>query len=130
MPEQKVFAYFRCANHSEISIELQKRRVTEYCTAMGYDLFSEITVDDRCTVEQARQIAAIYRKDMPESVPLKMIVLNLHRLGDDIHLIREIASVLREYSIETESTCTEDNSLLAMSEEEEYALYQALMGSQ
>lgn len=129
MPEQKVFAYFRCANPSEISIELQKRRVTEYCRAMGYDLFSEITADEPCSEEQARQIATIYRKQMGEAYPLKLIVLNQHRLGHDIHTVRKIHSIFREYDIEVESTCTEDNSLLAINEQEEYELFQALMAS-
>ena len=129
MPEQRCFAYFRCANSSEISIELQQRQVQKYCKAMDYVLFSEITSDQPCTEEQARQIASIYRKEMGESYPLKMIVLNLHRLGSDIHLVRRVASIFKEYDIEVESTCAYDNSLLALTEQDEYEFYQALMST-
>lgn len=129
MPEQRCFAFFRCANSSEISIELQQRQVQEYCRTMGYILFSEITSDQPCTEEQARQIATIYRKEMGENYPLKMIVLNLHRLGNDIHLVRQVASIFKEYDIEVESTCAYDNSLLALTEQDEYEFYQALMGT-
>lgn len=127
MPEQRCFAFFRCANSSEISIELQQRRVQEYCKAMDYVLFSEITSDQPCTEEQARQIATIYRKEMGDNYPLKMIVLNLHRLGNDIHLVRRVASVFKEYDIEVESTCTYDNGILALTDQTEFEFYQALM---
>ena len=129
MPEQRCFAFFRCSNSSEISIELQQRQVQEYCKVMDYVLFSEITSDQPCTEEQARQIATIYRKEMGENFPLKMIVLNLHRLGNDIHLVRRVASIFKEYDIEVESTCAYDNSLLALTEQDEYEFYQALIGT-
>ncbi len=129
MPDQKVIAYFRCANPSEISVNLQKQRIQEYCKAMNYDLFSEVTSDQPCNEEQALALCNVIRKDMKIIGPLKLIVLNLHRISSDIHTVHRVADIFTAHDISLESTNKADHEVLALTEQAEYELFQALAGT-
>ncbi len=127
MAELRCFAFLRCASHDEIAIELQRKKVQEYCEAMNYDLFSEITTDLPCDEAQAKAICQVYRKEIGLTGPLKMIVLNMHRISRHLHMVQKVVEVFKSYEIEVESTSPNDNGLLAITEEDELALFKALM---
>ncbi len=128
MSEPRCFAFHRCASNDEIAIELQRRKVQEYCKAMNYNLFSEITTDLPCDEDQARAICQVYRNEMGLTEPLKMVVLNLHRISRHLHTVQRIAEVFKSYEIEVESTSPNDNGLLTISEQAELELFKALQG--
>lgn len=129
MGNQKVIAYFRCENPSEISIELQRKRVQEYCNAMNYDLFVEITADKSCTEQEAEAICTVIRREMHIPEPLKLIVLNLHRIHYDIHTVHQVVDIFSLHEITIESTSKTDHEILALSDQDEYDLFQALAGT-
>ena len=129
MADQKAIAYYRCENPSEISIELQRKRVQEYCTAMKYDLFVEITADNPCTEQEAEAICTVIRQEMRIPEPLILIVLNLHRLNHDIHTVHRVVDIFGRHDISVESTNKADHEILALTDQDEYALFQALAGT-
>jgi hypothetical protein len=129
MADQKVIAYYRCENPSEISIELQRKRVREYCSAMNYDLFVEITADNPCTEQEAEAICTVIRQEMRIPESLKIIVLNLHRLNHDIHTVHRVVDIFGCHDISVESTSKADHEILALTDQEEYDLFQALAGT-
>ena len=129
MVGQKVFGYFRCGSPAEISIDLQRRRVQEYCRAMNYELFAQITAENPCTEQEAEAICDIIRHQMQIIGPLKLIVLNLHRINPDIHTVQRVSEVFNRFDIALESTNRADQEVLALSEQEEYDLFLCLAGS-
>lgn len=129
MADQKAIAYYRCENPSEISIELQRKRVREYCNAMNYDLFVEITADKPCTEQEAEAVCTVIRHEMHILGPLKLIVLNLHRINNDIHMVQRVSDVFNRHDVALESTNKADHEILALTDQDEYALFQALAGT-
>lgn len=129
MVGQRAFAYLRCGSHTEISIDLQRRRIQEYCRAMNYELFAEITSENPCTEQEAEAICSVIRQQMQIIGPLKLIVLNLHRLNPDFHTVHRISEVFQRFDITVESTSRADHEILALNEQEEYELLLALSGS-
>ena len=129
MADQKAIAYYRCENPSEISIELQRKRVREYCAAMNYDLFVEITADQPCTQQEAEAVCTVFRNEMRIPEALKLIVLNLHRLNHDIHTVHQVVDIFSLHEITVESTSKTDHEILALSDQDEYDLFQALAGT-
>ena len=129
MADQKAIAYYRCENLSEISIELQRKRVREYCSAMNYDLFVEITADKPCTEQEAEAVCTVIRHEMHILGPLKLIALNLHRINNDIHMVHRVVDIFGRHDISVESTSKADHEILALTDQEEYDLFQALAGT-
>lgn len=129
MVGQKAFGYFRCGSPTEISIDLQRRRVQEYCGAMNYELFAEITAEYPCTEQEAEAVCSVIRHQMRIVGPLKLIVLNLHRINPDFHTVHRISEVFNQFDITLESTSRADQEFLALSEQEEYDLFLSLAGS-
>ena len=129
MVGQKAFGYFRCGSPAEISIDHQRRRVQEYCRAMNYELFAVITAENPCTEQEAEAICGIIRHQMQIIGPLRLIVLNLHRINPDIHTVQRVSEVFNRFDIALESTNRADQDVLALSEQEEYDLFLSLTGS-
>ena len=129
MVGQNAFGYFRCGSPTEISIDLQRRRVQEYCRAMNYELFAEITAENPCTEQEAEAICSVIRHQMQIVGPLKLIVLNLHRINHDIQTVHRISEIFQGFDITLESTSRPDQEILALTEQEEYALFLSLSGS-
>ena len=129
MSDQKAVAYFRSSKPSEIPVELQRRRVQAYCKAMSYDLFSEITAEHPCTEQEAKAICRVIRTEMRVTDPLKLVVLNLHRVNPDIHVVHRVSELFSRYDITLESTERADHEILALTDDEEYDLFQTLAGT-
>lgn len=129
MVGQKAFGYFRCGSSTEISIDLQRRRVQEYCRAMNYELFAEITAKSPCTEQEAEAICSVIRHQMQIVGPLRLIVLNFSRINPDIHTVHRVSEVFNRFDITLESTKRADQEVLALSEQEEYDLFLCLAGS-
>ena len=129
MPEQKAFAYYRCANALESSIAIQKRHVQEYSRSMHYEIISEITAQQPLDEAQAQAICRVIRQEMHIFGPIKLLVMNLKRLNRDLYMVHRISDVFSRHGITLESVTKTDQEILALSDQVEYEFMQALSGT-
>ena len=123
---QQAIGFFCQTSSCEIPVELQQRCVQEYCRAMDYDLFSEITSEQPFTEAQAHAICGVLRNDMKMDAPIKLIVQDLQRISHNIRTVHRISEIFTKYDITLESVSESDQEILGLNEYDEYEFFEAL----